>query len=83
MTPLTSSEIQHIAVAAAEEAIRKLLITMGVDASDPEALIEMQKDFAHMRKWRKSVDSVGPRALLAAVGVIVTFALGALFSKFH
>lgn len=77
--PLTSDEIRHVASAAAKEAVQELLVALGVDASDPKALIEMQKDFAHVRAWRESVETVKKRSLIAAVTIITGGILGAIW----
>lgn len=79
---MTETEIKQVAEAAAKEAVREMLLAMGVDASKPESLLEMQKDFAHTRKWRKSVETVQRQSLLSAVGIIVTGAIGALYMAF-
>lgn len=76
MMPLNDSEIQDIAGAAADAAVRKLFLTMGVDISDPKELIEMQKDWRHNRSWRKAKDKVQSTALTTAIGVLVTGTLG-------
>lgn len=77
--PLTSDEIRHIADESAEAALRKLLVAMGVDANDPKALIEMQKDFAHIRGWRESVETVKRQGLKVAVATLVSGLLGAVW----
>ncbi|MGX9443843.1 hypothetical protein ACWX0K_14875 [Nitrobacteraceae bacterium UC4446_H13] len=82
MIPLNDAEIQDIATAAADAAVRKLFLTMGVDTSDDKAMLEMQRDFAHVRTWRKSVETVRRQTLLAAVGVIVSGILGAVYMAF-
>jgi len=79
---LTEAEVEQIASRAAKEAVNDLLLKMGVDVSKPDALIEMQADFAHTRKWRKSVETVQRQGLLTAVGVLVTGGLGALYMAF-
>ncbi len=79
MMPLTSAEIQDIASAAADAAVRKTLLTMGVDTSDPKAMTEMQRDFAHVRIWRQSVDTVRKQTLIAAVTVIVSGIAAAIY----
>lgn len=79
MMPLTSSEIEHIAQESAKKAVRELLLAMGVDASDPKALIEMQKDFAHNRRWRESVETVRTKGLIVATGIVVSGIIGAIW----
>lgn len=75
MLPLNDAEIQDIATAAADAAVRKLFLTMGVDISEPKELIEMQDDFRHLRTWRKAKEKVQNTALTTAIGVLITGAL--------
>jgi hypothetical protein len=85
MIPLNDAEIQDIATAAADAAVRKVFLTMGYDLSDPKAVLEMQSDFRDLRSWRKAKDRVRDTALTTAIGVLITGALGwlglALFQR--
>ncbi len=69
-------EMKEIADEAAERALSRFFLALGVDASRPEAIMEMQRDFQHLRSWRKSVDAVQAHSLKAAVTVIVTGFVG-------
>lgn len=64
---------ESIAERAAAKAIDGFFLRLGVDTSDP---IAMQKDFAHLRSWRESTDAIKKKAVLTAVGVIITGAIG-------
>lgn len=77
--PLTSDEIKHIADESAKAALREMLVMMGVDATDPKALLEMQQDFAHLRIWRESVEAVRTKGLIVATGIIVTGIIAAVW----
>lgn len=77
--PLSSSEIQHIASETAKAAVRETLLLMGVDVSDPKAIQEMQLDFAHTRRWRRSVETVGRQSLVSAVVILITGFAGAIW----
>jgi hypothetical protein len=79
---ITEAEVERIASRAAKEAVNDLLLKMGVDVSKNDALIEMQADFQHVRKWRRSVETVQRQGLLTAVGVLVTGGIGALYMAF-
>jgi hypothetical protein len=70
---------QQVAERAAELAISGFFLKLGVDTSDPLA---MQKDFAHLRAWRESMDLVKTRGIISAVTVIVTGILGILYAAF-
>lgn len=79
MMPLTQSEIKHIADESARTALREMLTMMGVDATDPKAMLEMQQDFAHLRIWRESVETMRTKGLMVATGIIVTGIIGAMW----
>jgi hypothetical protein len=69
---MSENELQAVAKAA----VRETFLALGVDISDPEAVIDMQADFQHLRAWRESTEAVKRKALLTAVGVVITGALG-------
>ena len=78
---MTDAErIHEIAREVARETVkemwREMFKGLGVDTSDPEAVIKMQADFAHLRSWRESTDAVKRNSLKAAVTIVVTGALG-------
>lgn len=77
MTP--SSEVHEIAKEAAREAVREFFLALGVNAEDPDAVIAVQKDFAHLRAWRESSDTIKQKGLGAAVTIIVTGVLGLIW----
>lgn len=79
MMPLTQAEIKHIADESAKAALRDMLTMMGVDANDPKALIEMQADFAHLRTWRESVETVRTKGIIVATGIIVSGVCAAIW----
>lgn len=72
---MTREEVQTIAGEAADQAVRKVLITLGADPSTP---LELQKDFAHLRSWRESTETIKRQSLTTAVIVLVTALLGLL-----
>ncbi|TWA97528.1 hypothetical protein FBZ96_106587 [Bradyrhizobium stylosanthis] len=52
---VTEAEIKNIAKEAAEGALRKFLLMIGVDVSSPAAMLELQADFRHLRVERQTV----------------------------
>lgn len=60
---VTDERVHQIARAV----INELFQTIGVDASDPKALKELQLDFDHTRAWRKANETVKKKSLTAAV----------------
>lgn len=79
---MTHNEMQEMAKEAAREAVREWLTQLGLDASDPAAIVEIQRDFAHVRAWRTSVDAARSAAIKTGVGVLVSGFLGALWLIF-
>lgn len=69
---MTEHELKKIVA----EAVSETLLQLGIDASDP---VEMQKDMAHLRAWRESVQTVKQQGLIAAIGVITVGALGLIW----
>ena len=95
---LDEADIAAIAERAADRAVRGMLTTLGIDVDDPLAaqkdfailrevgdLVrdpEFRKDIEHMRSWRLAMNEVKVNGIRAAVGILVTGALGALWIGF-
>lgn len=79
---MTDDEVREIARTAAREAVREMMIAMGVDTSNPAAIIEMQKDFQSLRDWRQSMQAVRPHGLMTAIGVLTVGTLGLIYMHF-
>lgn len=92
-----NDELHRVAREAAEEAVREVLASLGIDVQDP---IEVQKDLAsmrelrklltdpalredlsHLRRWRKATEAVKDQSLRTAVGVIIVGVLGLIAAK--
>ena len=87
MDESTRLMVQEVAQEAAERAVAKALVSLGVDPSNPietqkdmaalrewRELVsseEFQRDMMHLRKWRKAVDSVQSKGMMSATGVII------------
>lgn len=56
--------------------ITTLMTSFGLEEEDRK---ELQADFRHLRRWRKSVEQAQSLTFKTIVGVIVTGALGALW----
>jgi hypothetical protein len=80
---MTPDDVNRIAEEAADRALGKLFLTLGVDLSDPKAVIAFQDDLRFLSRWRDSTQAVKRKALLTAVGVIITGALGYFWLVFR
>lgn len=61
------------------ETVSETLLGLGIADQDP---IAMQRDFAFLRQWRSSTESIRSKAMLTAVGLVVTAAVGYLWLAF-
>lgn len=61
------------------KAVATILTSFGIEEDDRK---ELQADFIHLRKWRKSVDAAQSLTFRTILGVIVTGAIGALWLGF-
>lgn len=75
---MTEAEIKSIAENAADGALRKFLLMLGVDVSTGSATIELQQDFHHVRRSRLAVGKFRDKVLATVTGSAVTFILGAV-----
>jgi hypothetical protein len=80
---MTPEEIDAIATTAAERAVKSTLLSLGINSETPEAIVEAQLDFQYLRAWRELTWAVKRNALLTAVTVGVTGALGYLCLAFR
>ena len=75
---MTQDDMSRTAEEAADRAIGKLFLTLGVDLSDPKSVIAFQDDLRFLSNWRESTQAVKRKALLTAVGMSVAGLLGFL-----
>lgn len=75
---MTESDTKRIASAAAKEALQEFFLMIGVNVSSSEAIIELQRDFHHIRSARKTVGCVRNKAWDVITGSVVTGIVGAV-----
>lgn len=51
------------------ESVRQTLVQLGMDQQNP---LEMQRDFQHLRSWRKTNEAIRDKGLLALLGLFIT-----------
>lgn len=56
--------------------VAAILTSFGLDDDDRK---ELKADFIHLRKWRKSVETIERTGWVTAITIIVTGVLGALW----
>ena len=62
---LSREEINRVVA----EAVRQTLLQMGVDSENP---IEMQRDFQHLRQWRRAGEDIKKKGIVITVSIFVT-----------
>lgn len=86
MDQQTRALMEQMAENAAEAAVTHTLLSLGIDSTNPieaqkdmaglwelRGLIEdpeMQKDLLHLRRWRKTMDSVESKGFLTTIGLV-------------
>lgn len=78
-TTLSTAEIEQIASEAARKAVRETFLALGVNATDSESIVEVQKDFAHVRESRLAFAAIKTRAYVVATGTVVTGIIAAIW----
>lgn len=73
---LSKEDISEISAEVAEKVTMRVLTRLGLDAEEP---LELQKDFAHLRAWRTSIDTAKGATIKAAISTLVAGAVGWLW----
>ena len=79
---LSAEDVRAISETSARAAVKEWLTTLGINADDPHAITNLQKDFAYVRSWRMSIETVRTQTLRSAVAVVVTGLLGMAYMLF-
>lgn len=74
---LDREEIEHIAQTASKAAVEETLRVLGIDLSNP---FEVQKDMAHLRVWRKSMESMQLKTAFVIITVAITGIAAAMWT---
>jgi hypothetical protein len=80
---MTPDDVNRIAEEAAPPPRGNLIHKRGVDLSHPKAVIAFQDDLRFLSQWRDSTQAVKRKALLTAVGVVVSGVVGYLLLAFR
>ena len=59
-------------------AISRFGLIFGIDATNAAGVLDAQKDWMHLRSWRRATDSVKQKGIGAAAIVIVTSLMGGI-----
>lgn len=70
---VTEAEVRKLVA----DTVAETLLRLGVDTTDP---VELQKDMAHLREWRQSVQTVKRQSLITAIGILTVGLLGLIWA---
>lgn len=73
MEAMTEAEVRKLVA----DTVAETLLRLGVDTTDP---VELQKDMAHLREWRQSVQTVKRQSLITAIGILTVGVLGLIWA---
>lgn len=76
ISPELRAAINLAANQAAEQATQKVLLTLGVNASDPSSVTEHQKDNAFVRRLRKEAETSSGKIRMALIGGMISLGGG-------
>ena len=72
--------VKETAERTAEEVLRHAFLSLGIDMTNPSAIVSAQADMQHLRAWRNSVETVKRQGLLTAVGIIIAGVIGLIWT---
>lgn len=75
---LSERQLTLMMKAAAAEGVREAFLTIGVDISTPQGVIQAQRDWDHLRGWRKASDAFKKGLVSRAAATVWTLVLGGL-----
>lgn len=73
---MTEAEIKRVAGEAAKASVEEMFLRFGIEANNPDDIKALQKDFAHLRGWRESTETIKRQGIVTIVIVLTTGALG-------
>ncbi|MDP2619863.1 MAG: hypothetical protein Q8P46_06755 [Hyphomicrobiales bacterium] len=74
--------IREAAKMAAEAAVDRVLLRLGIDPQVPAEFIEVRKDLSYLRSLRQTRDAIGKTGIRTIVSVVVVGALAMLWAAF-
>lgn len=69
---MTDDEVKTVVRATVNE----MFLALGVDNTDSEAMLQMQADFRHIRRWREATEALPRITFKAAMTAIATGLVG-------
>jgi hypothetical protein len=80
---MTDTEIQRIAERAADAAVDKMLLRLGIDPDNPAELPARKLDLEYLRRMRLGSDLFKKQAFTVIASAVTTFIIGAVVAAFY
>jgi hypothetical protein len=75
---VTDAEIKEIADAAAEAAVNKVLLRIGIDPEDESSIPGLKSDLGYLKRLHTGSETFKRQGITATATVITTFIIGSL-----
>lgn len=75
---MTDAEIKALAEAAAEAAVNKLMLRIGIDPDEIDAFAKQRADFTYLRKLRIGSETFKRQGITTLASVVTTFIIGSI-----
>lgn len=62
--------------------VAETLLSLGLITQEPEAIVELQKDFRHLREWRKTSETIQRNSLWFVISSALAGTLGLIWVGF-
>ena len=66
----------------ARDIVRAAMTELGLDVSDAAAVVEAQRDFAHLRRHRKATERIAGQIVRLVIGIVIAGGLGMIWLGF-
>lgn len=80
--PMSREEMREVAEEAADKALIKFMLALGIDATNPQAIIEAQAHMNHLRRNYDACQTVQKHGIKWAVGTVLTSIAGYVLIAF-
>lgn len=77
---MTEAEIKRVASEAARASVEEMFLRFGIEANNADDIKALQRDFAHLRGWRESTDTIKRQGMVTIVIVLTTGVLGLIWA---
>lgn len=75
---MTDAEIKNLADAAAEAAVNKLMLRIGIDPEDADAIPGLKADLGYLHRLHDGAKTFKRQGLTVAATAITTFIIGSI-----